>query len=114
VTPVIQQQLSELNVSSILIKLDKKGRNYKAIADVTITSDSGNIIEGASVIGNWAVNGNYLNTSSGSTNTEGEVALVSNPIKVKSGDIFSISISDIIKEGFLFNPINNFGSHTVR
>jgi len=40
--------------------------------------------------------------------------LVSNPIKVKSGDIFSISISDIIKEGFLFNPINNFGPLTVR
>ena len=79
-----------------------------------VTSESGNSIEGASVIGNWAVNGNYLSTSSGSTNTEGEVALVSNPIKVKSGDIFSISISDIIKEGFLFNPINNFGPLTVR
>ena len=107
-TSVIQQQLSELNVSSILIKLDKKGRNYKAIADVTITSDSGNIIEGASVIGNWAINGKYLNTSSGSTNTEGEATLVSNPIKVKSGDIFSISISDVVKDGFLYNPINNY------
>ena len=113
VTPVIQQQLSELNVSSILIKLDKKGRNYKAIADVTITSDSGNIIEGASVIGNWAINGKYLNTSSGSTNTEGEATLVSNPIKVKSGDIFSISISDVVKDGFLYNPINNYGPLTV-
>ena len=110
VIPVIQQPLSELNVSSITITLDKKGRNYKAIADVTITSDSGDIIEGASVIGNWSVNGNYLNTSSGSTNTEGNVTLVSNPIKVKSGDIFSISISDVVKEGFLFNPINNFKS----
>jgi hypothetical protein len=113
VTPVIQQQLSELTVSSISVKLDKKGRNHKAIADVTITSESGNSLEGASVIGNWAVNGNYLNTSSGSTNTEGKATLVSNPIKVKSGDIFSISISDIIKEGFLFNPINNFGPLTV-
>ena len=100
-TPVIQQQLSELNVSSILIRLDKKGRNYKAIADVTITSDSGNIIEAASVIGNWAVNGNYLNTSSGSTNTEGKATLISNPVKVKSGDIFSISISDVVKDGLI-------------
>ena len=110
VIPVIQQPLSELHVSSITITTDKKGRNYKAIADVTITSDSGDIIEGASVIGNWSVNGNYLNTSSGLTDTEGNVTLVSNPIKVESGDIFSISISDVVKEGFLFNPINNFGS----
>ena len=113
VIPVIQQQLPALNVSSITITLDKKGRNYKAIADVSVTSDSGNIIEGASVIGNWAVNGKYLNTSSGSTNTEGIATLVSNPIKVKSGDIFSLTISDIIKEGFLFNSINNSGSLTV-
>ena len=113
VIPVIQQPLSELIVSSITITLDKKGRNYKAIADITITSDSKDIIEGASVIGNWAVNGNYLNTSSGSTNTEGNVTLVSNPIKVESGDIFSISISDVVKEGFLFNPINNFESLTI-
>ena len=113
VIPVIQQPLSELHVSSITITTDKKGRNYKAIADVTITSDSGDIIEGASVIGNWSVNGNYLNTSSGLTDTEGNVTLVSNPIKVESGDIFSISISDIVKDGFLFNPINNSGSLTV-
>ena len=112
VTPVIQQQLPELTVSSISVSLEKKGRNYKAIADVTITSDSGNVIEGASVIGNWAINGEYLNTSSGSTNTEGEATLVSNPIKVKSGDIFSISISDVVKDGFLFNPSNNTGSLT--
>ena len=112
-TPVIQQQLSELNVSSILIKLDKKGRNYKAIADVTITSDSGNIIEGASVIGNWAINGKYLNTSSGLTNIEGKATLVSNPIKVKSRDTFSISISDVVKDGFLYDPINNYGALTV-
>jgi hypothetical protein len=110
VTPVIQQPLPELNVSSITITWDKKGRNYKAIANVAITNDSGNIVEGASVIGEWSVNGNYLSTSSGSTNAEGNATLVSNPVKVKSGDIFSISISDIVKEGFLFNPINNFGS----
>ncbi len=113
VTPDIQQQLPTLKVSSILVKLDKKGRNYKAVADVTITSDSGNIIGGASVIGNWAINGKYLNTSSGLTNIEGKAILVSNPIKVKSGDIFSISISDVVKDGFLYSPINNFGSHTV-
>jgi hypothetical protein len=106
VTPVIQQQLPALNVSSITITLDKKGKNFKAVADVTITSDSGNVIEGAYVIGDWSVNGEYLNTSSGSTNTEGNATLVSNPIKVKSGDIFSISISDVVKEGFLYNPIN--------
>ena len=113
VTPVIQQQLPVLNVLSITITLDKKGRNFKAIADVTITSDSGYMIEGASVIGDWAVNGNYLNTSSGSTNIEGNTTLVSNPIKVESGDIFSISISDVVKDGFLFNLINNFESIPV-
>ena len=113
VMPVIQQQLPVLNVLSISIRLDKKGRNFKAIADVTITSDSGNILEGAPVIGNWTVNGKYLNTSSGSTNTEGKATLVSNPIKVRSGDTFSLTISDIIKEGFLFNSINNSGSLPV-
>jgi hypothetical protein len=113
VTPVIQKQLPALNVSSISVRLDKKGKNYKAIASVTITTDSGNLIEGVSVIVNWAVNGNYLNTSSGSTNSEGNVTLVSNPIKVKSGDIFSISIFEIVKDGFSNNPINNSEFITV-
>jgi len=113
VTPVIQQQPPERTVSSISVRQDKKGRNYKAIANVTITSDSGNVIEGAYVIGDWSVNGEYLNTSSGSTNTEGIATLVSNPIKVKSGDIFSISISEVVKDGFLYIPINNSGSHAV-
>jgi len=113
VTPIIQQQLPELTVSSISIELDKKGRNYKAVADVTITSDSGSIIEGASVIGNWEINGKDLNTSYGSTNIEGKATLVSNPIKVKSGDVFSISISDVVKDGFLYNPVNNSGAHAV-
>jgi len=88
-------------------------KNFKAIADVTITNNSGYIIEGASVIGNWAINGKYLNTSSGSTNIEGKATLVSNPIKAKSGDIFSISISDVVKDGFYYNPINNSGYLTV-
>ena len=113
VIPAIQQQLSVISVLSISIELNKKGRNFKAIADVSTTSDSGDIIEGASVIGNWAVNGKYLNTSSGSTNTEGKATLVSNPIKVKSGDIFSLTISDILKDGYLFDPISKSGSLTV-
>ena len=54
-----------------------------------------------------------LNTSSDSTNIEGKATLVSNPIKVKSGDIFSISIADVVKDGFLYNPINNSGSLTI-
>jgi hypothetical protein len=39
--------------------------------------------------------------------------LVSNPVKVKSGDTFFISISDVVKEGFLYNPINNSGDLTL-
>jgi hypothetical protein len=107
VTPVIQQQLPELTVSSISVRLEKKGRNYKAFADVTISSDSGNVIEGISVTGDWSVNGEYLNASSGSTDTEGNATLFSNPIKVKSG------ISDVVKEGFLYNPINYSGDLTL-
>jgi len=91
-------------ISNISIQLDAKGGNYKAVACVSVESDSGIIPDGASVIGTWAVNGKYLNIASDSTTAGGSAVLVSNPVKVKSGDVFSITLSDMVKEGFLYDP----------
>jgi len=109
-TPDIPKQPPKLTVSSLIIHLSKTGRNYKAVAEVIVVNDSGNVIEGALVTGNWMVNGQYLNSCSDSTNPEGAATLVSNPVKVRSSDVFQISITDISKEGFLYEPAGTFES----
>ena len=114
VEPSFQLQESPaLHVSNISIELEKKGRNHKAIAHVTIVEDSGNIVEGATVIGEWTLNGKYLSTSSSSTHGNGIATLVSNPSKVKSGYICSITITDVVKDGFIYDPIDGTKSATV-
>ena len=102
VEPAIQAQPLALHIASISIEFDKKGRNYKAIAYVKIVDDSANVVEGATVTGDWTVNGTYLSTSSVSTYTNGISELVSNPAKVKSVDEFAFSITDVSKDGFIY------------
>jgi hypothetical protein len=111
VEPVIAPQLSTITISSISMGLDKTGRNYKAIVYASVVDGAGNPLVDASVTGNWFLNGQYLNSIADLSTNEGWVRLVSKPVKVKSGDVFSISIVDAVKDGFVYEP--NMDSESI-
>jgi hypothetical protein len=109
VSPVIPIPSSVLNISSISIELVKIGKNYKAIAYATIIDETGKAVTDASVTGNWALNGKPLSSTSDLTNSMGETSLVSKPFKARTGDVLLMSIADVAKEGFVYEPV----SHSV-
>jgi hypothetical protein len=105
--------LPALHISSITIGVDSRGKDYQARATAVVVDDRGNTIKEAVIIGNWELNGNYLNTSSVSIKGNGTARLDSLKIEATSGDVFSISIIDVVKDGFSYDPIDNTESATV-
>jgi serine protease len=94
-------------VSNITIELQKKGPNYQARAYVTIVGESGPIIKEATVTGDWTLNGSYLNTASNDTRGRGSAVLDSNKLKAQSGDSFTITVTDVAKDGYTYDPDSN-------
>ena len=94
-------------VSDINIELQKKGPNYQARAQVTVTDGSGTVKE-ATVTGDWTFNGGYLNTATNSTNGEGKATLDSDKVRgASSGDSFTITITNVAKDGYTYDPASN-------
>ena len=108
ITNINEQPVAiNMYVSDISISLVKKGVNYQAIAYVTIKDDSDSIVKEANVTGDWTFNSGHLNTVTNITTAEGIVRLDSNKIKASSGDIFTITITSVAKDGYTYNPGNN-------
>ena len=73
-------------VTQIIIWVEQKGPNYQAIAQVYADQDT--LIEGDF----FDLNGDFLNSDSGTVGEEGFVRLQSK--KVRAGDVFTISITN--------------------
>jgi hypothetical protein len=107
VEPVDQTQPLAMHVAGITINLQKgRGNRSRAIAYVSIVDDFGNTVNGATVTGNWTLGGKFLNTSSAATNGDGTATLVSKYVKKARGN-FAVSITDVVKDGFIYDPIDN-------
>ena len=53
-------------------------------------------------------NGNLLDSGpSGLTDSAGNAVITSSPTKAKSGDTFTFVVTDIVKEGYLYDPNAN-------
>lgn len=107
-----------MHVSDISIGLRKMGRNYQATAYVTVVDESGSSVGGATVTGKWTLNDEEgsLNTTSGPTDSEGKATLISAKTKATSGNIFTLTITDVVKDDCTYEPdsdIENSDSITV-
>ena len=105
-----------MHVSDITIGLRKMGRNYQATAYVTVVDEFGSPVGGATVTGDWTLNGGYLNTASKPTDSEGKATLISAKIKTTSGNIFTLTITGVAKDGCTYDAESNVetsGSVTV-
>jgi hypothetical protein len=91
-------------VTFLTIELQRKGANYRAKAYVTILDEYLSFVKGATVTVNWALNGRQLNTASDVTDRKGVATLISNPDKAQSGDIFTVTVTGITKDGYSYDP----------
>jgi len=96
-----------MHVSDITLELAKKGRNYQVKASVTIMDEFGSPVREATVTGNWTLSEVYLNTASNSTDGEGKARLDSKKVKAASSDVFTLTITDVVKDGCTYEPDSN-------
>jgi hypothetical protein len=94
-------------VSFLTIKLERKGTNYRAKAYVTVINEDLSFVKGATVTVNWALSGSQLNAASNVTDKKGVATLTSSPEKATSGDIFTVTVTGITKDGYTWDPSSN-------
>jgi hypothetical protein len=104
-----------MHISDISMSLRQKGPNYQAIAKVTVLDRSGSVVDGATVTGEWVLytpplTVTPLNSISGDTNGKGKAKLSSSTVKATSGDYFIVTITGVIKDGYLYDLTKNVES----
>jgi hypothetical protein len=114
VAPLNTEPLDQVAyVSGVSIEIRRMGRNYKTCAYVVVEDEYGIEVKEASIIGEWTLNGTTLNASFGATNGAGEAKLDSDKVKAESGDTFTLKVTEIIKDGYTFDPSGNTYSLAV-
>ncbi len=96
-----------IHISNIDITLLKRGPRYNARGLVSIVDDTGMPIQGITVAGEWTLNGAFIMQASEETNKEGVANLDSGKVSTQSGDILTITIINVSKEGFTYDPTEN-------
>jgi VCBS repeat-containing protein len=82
-----------------------KGKSFYT-ADILVLNDGGAPVSGASVTANWAGKGVDTAASTKTTNSSGIAAFVTNGIK-KPGELYTITIDDVVKSGYLYDEIGS-------
>ncbi|NIP56420.1 MAG: hypothetical protein GWO10_14815 [candidate division Zixibacteria bacterium] len=93
----------DMYVNDIEMSWRQGGRKYYGRATVWIKDDTGANVEGAMVYGNWS--GAVNEPDSGITLSDGTVLIESSG--VKDGGTFTFSVTDVVKSGYVYNPVLN-------
>ena len=102
-----QPEVQSLLIAELTIRLNKMGRNYQSIATLTVTDVGGAPVTLAIVAGDWFLNGKFLNSASNATDDSGKADFVSQKVKPKSGDTFTFAVTDVSKDGMVFDPTDS-------
>jgi beta-glucanase (GH16 family) len=89
-----------MHVNDIAMGSRSAGLNYFGQATVWVKDEADADIEGAMVHGTWS--GATNETVSGLTGADGTVFFESS--KVKNGGTFTLTVMDVVKSGFLYDP----------
>jgi alkaline phosphatase len=105
-TPTSEQQ--KVHVQNIDMSLGQAGKNWKGIATVLIHNQSETTQAGATVTGNWYLNGNPIQMGgNGITDGSGSVAITSPPKSAKTGDVFMFTVTNVSLTGYIYSPGDN-------
>ncbi len=104
----VTQAGSTMHVESIDMSLVPTGKNTKATATILIHDNSETPLAGATVTGDWYLNGSLIQTAAtGTTDGSGFVVITSAPEKAKSGDTFTFRVTDVALSGHTYEPGDN-------
>jgi VCBS repeat-containing protein len=94
---------SDMIISGIAMDLISAGKNWKASATISVTAQD-QPVPNATVTAEWYLRDAPLGSaSSGVTDGQGTVILVSVPEKAKVGDTFLIRITDVTADGYEYS-----------
>jgi len=93
----------QVGVADIAMSSSKAGRNYYALATVSIKDNAGVNVAGATVYGQWS--GAVTGTASGVTGPNGTATLQS-PNK-KDGGTFTFTVTNVSASGYTYDPTLN-------
>ena len=110
------QQTQTVYVESISMGLIPAGKNSKGAADVQISVYQAN----ATVVGDWYLGSTGTTAdkllesgATGLTDAGGLAAVVSIPVKAKSGEYFTFVVTDVILTGYVFNPVQGVTENSI-
>jgi probable HAF family extracellular repeat protein len=86
-----------IHVADVTVALELHGRGGSGLATVTVVNESGSGVAGATVTGDWRLNGTTLQTGrTAVTGADGRAHLRSDRVKrVRSGDLLAFCVSNV-------------------
>lgn len=99
----------EMWVNDISMEIEKAGANTRGLATVSVDGVNG-LVGGATVYGYWEFDGKTLGTTSGTTDSSGNIELDSSWVKKAKTGTFTFTATEITKEGYAYNSTRNLES----
>jgi hypothetical protein len=93
----------EMWVQNIGMSLISKRNWVKATAGVTVRKTGGTAVTGATVSGQWTLDGAPAGTASGNTNNKGVVSLSSPQLTASSGSEITFTVTSVTAAGQVYN-----------
>jgi len=108
VSATLTSEQQKVHVQNIDMSLGRAGKNWKATATVLIHNQSETPQAGATVIGNWYLNGNLIQTGASGITDGGGSAVITSPAKsAKTGDVFMFTVTNVSLTGYIYSPSDN-------
>lgn len=104
-----ESQSTAMHVGDVTVALDLRGRAANGLATVTVVDGSGTAVSGATVVGDWLLNGAAFQAGSTAvTGVDGSASLRSDRIKrVRSGDALAFCVRDVRHADFGYDAGSN-------
>lgn len=104
-----ESQSTAMHVGDVTVALDLRGRAANGLATVTVVDGSGTAVSGATVVGDWLLNGAAFQAgSTAATGVDGSASLRSDRIKrVRSGDALAFCVRDVRHADFGYDAGSN-------
>jgi len=99
----------DMYIADITMQKITAGKNVYATATVRVLDESGNPVVGATVYGDWS--GSVSGSISGTTDGSGLVVLRS--ANVKNGGTFTFTVTDVVLDGYAYNPVHSETSDSI-
>ena len=111
-TPSETTQPATMHVADVTVTLHLRGRGGSGVASVAVADDSGAAVAGATVVGDWLLNGSVFQTGrTAVTGTDGRAQLRSDKIgRMRSGDVLAFCVTGVSHSAFAYNQGANVES----